>query len=217
MKFVLVVYVEWWITAPVVSSAPQHDIKLLEKLNSYIQVDKVVGEAAIGAFKNHMWYLSQELVPLDLFSDEVTATQKKEMADKINSLKESSFTNRHGNGFGKPNFPDLTGMNLNQLNLNDFIGQDSIQFFNMLKIDKSFLIQPVEAWPTNTSYQSAKSVISSLKVVNDCAERGVKLGADFLKSAKIEKRYQDVLQTVENDRKMIHNLRKRNTSTSSEN
>ena len=39
-------------------------------------------------------------------------------------------------------------------------------------------------------------------VVNSEAERGVKLGSDFLESAKKEERLQDVFGVVENDRKI---------------
>ena len=39
-----------------------------------------------------------------------------------------------------------------------------------------------------------------LKVVNDSAERGVKLAADFLEAARSEGRFQDILQVVEKSR-----------------
>lgn len=49
----------------------------------------------------------------------------------------------------------------------------------------------------------------SLNVVNDCAERGVKLSSDFLAASKGEDHYQKVLQVVEKNRKQQPNLRKR--------
>ena len=39
-----------------------------------------------------------------------------------------------------------------------------------------------------------------LLVVNDAAERGVKLAYDFVDAAKSEGRYQNILQVVENSR-----------------
>ena len=42
--------------------------------------------------------------------------------------------------------------------------------------------------------------MKNIKVVNDAAERGVKLGNDFLDAAKLEVCYQDV---VENDRNRV--------------
>jgi len=40
-------------------------------------------------------------------------------------------------------------------------------------------------------------------------EQDVKLGADFLVAAKIEEQYQNILQVVENDCKVLANQRKR--------
>ena len=52
-------------------------------------------------------------------------------------------------------------------------------------------------------YQTSKSNISAINVVNDAAERAVKLGSDFLRTAKSESHYENVLQVVEQDRKNI--------------
>ena len=66
---------------------------------------------------------------------------------------------------------------------------------------------PVNEPSDSLSFQDGMKIINSLKCVNDCAERGVKLGADFLAAAKIEQRYQNILQVVENDRKVLPNQR----------
>ena len=59
---------------------------------------------------------------------------------------------------------------------------------------------PVEDWEEEPSYKNGKSVVSHLCVVNDAAERGVKLCFDFFKAAKHEEGIQNVLQVVENCR-----------------
>ena len=53
------------------------------------------------------------------------------------------------------------------------------------------------------------NAISAINVVNDAAERAVKLSSDFLSAARSESHYQNVLQVVEQDRKARPNLRKR--------
>ena len=55
----------------------------------------------------------------------------------------------------------------------------------------------------NPAFINAKLVIDHIKVVNDAAERSVKLAQDFQGAARKEKRYQNVLQVVENSRKLI--------------
>ena len=54
------------------------------------------------------------------------------------------------------------------------------------------------------------------QVVNEAAERGVKLRHDLLKVMKYEKRFQDFLQLVVTDRKVIPNQRKRYPATQPE-
>ena len=69
----------------------------------------------------------------------------------------------------------------------------------------------VESWTRSDAYQSSLENLRAVNVVNDCAERGVKLISDFLASAKCEGHYQNILQVVEQDRKQNPNVRKRKT------
>jgi len=55
---------------------------------------------------------------------------------------------------------------------------------------------------------SAKNV-AAVNVVNDCAERGVKLASDFVDTARSVEHFQNVLQVVEKDRKDAPNLRRK--------
>jgi len=45
-----------------------------------------------------------------------------------------------------------------------------------------------------------QAIVDNLKVVNDTAERGVKIASDFIDYAKKEKKYQCILQVVEQNR-----------------
>ena len=95
------------------------------------------------------------------------------------------------------------------MSLVDFVGEDSWGFFRISKIDTAFLDSPVSELPLSNNYLSAKDIVSKLCVVNDSAERGVKLCHDFLSTAKKEKNLQNVLQVVENTRNRLPNQRKR--------
>ena len=53
-----------------------------------------------------------------------------------------------------------------------------------------------------------KLIVDKLQVVNEAAERGVKVSHDFLGVTRDEKYFQDVLQVVESDRQRIPNQRK---------
>ena len=59
-------------------------------------------------------------------------------------------------------------------------------------------------------YNAGQEIASELSVNNDAAERGVKLSSDYLKCARSEDHYQNVLQVVEGDRKMVTSYRNKN-------
>ena len=113
--------------------------------------------------------------------------------------------NRYGTGFGKPRFPE----NVTQTTtLADLAGKDSWFAVNILQIDGQFLTDNVDTWSQSQAYQSSLRNVLVVNVVNDSAERRVKLSSDFLTTAHSEKDYQNVLQVVEQERKVMPNLRR---------
>ena len=75
--------------------------------------------------------------------------------------------------------------------------------------------EPIRQWlgqtPVSSTYQfltaSARSA-AAVNVVNDGAERGIKLATDFVEVAPSDEHFQNVLQVVEKDRKDNPNLRR---------
>ena len=78
----------------------------------------------------------------------------------------------------------------------------------MLRISVDLITTPVEDWRSSQSYQQARYLVKSLNIVNDSAERGVKLAHDYIHWANKEDNYQNLLQSVEYDRNLMPNLRK---------
>ena len=99
----------------------------------------------------------------------------------------------------KPDFPKIG--NVADLQLEDLVNEDSWFFFTALKINPSFLSYPSFIWSTFPEFEEAKATIQSLPVINDSAERGVKLASDFLHNARKEANLQNLLQVVEKNRK----------------
>ena len=185
VKFVMYVYVPWLIAALVASGAPSNDLHLINRVMQYRKTNAAIAGAALNAIGRHTWYLTEELVPLSFFCYSVSNDQKQKMAQKLRKFEvKEACINRCGTGYGKPVLPRVPIAEENDLR--SFIGQDSYMFFKMLKLDSQFLSLPVKQWETDVGYQLGKHVISNLCVVNDAAERGVKLCYDFLHSAKKE-------------------------------
>lgn len=183
---------------------------LYHRLLQYDAVNPLVSKSAIRAFGNHLWYLTAEMVPLALFSDVTPDETRRSLADRLLSVKPQSNRSvpqeRFGAGFGKPKFPSTISLSST---LADLVTPDSWFIFNILDLDSGFLAEDVSQWPLSAAYQTSVVNVQAINVINDCAERGVKLSADFLVSARSEKHYQNVIQVVEHDRKLQPNIRKR--------
>ena len=209
VDFFVFIYVPWWYTAIFPENAAQNDLQFWISINEY--KDELISKSAAKSFKNHTWYLTEELVCFCLFSDTISVEKKTKIVTKLKSFdKVDMFTKRHGYKFGKPILPDIE---INELS--SFVGESSWYLFELLDIDTEFMNFPTEQWESLPAYIDAKEKIMNIRVVNDSAERGVKLASDFLSTAQIEQRYQNILQVVENDRNSEPNLRCRKIKSKS--
>ena len=90
------------------ADAPWINLQLFHLLLKYEAINKVVSESAIKAFKNHLWYLTQEMVPIALFSAKVPADEKRNLADSLLAIKFKmdlmTPQNRFGTGFASQSF-----------------------------------------------------------------------------------------------------------------
>ncbi|KAL4149448.1 hypothetical protein QTP88_003398 [Uroleucon formosanum] len=85
----------------------------------------------------------------------------------------------------------------------------SKNIFQRFQLSMAFLHQNPENWPNIKSYTNAKNILQHLNVVNDVAERGVKLMEDFnTKFTKNENQKQYVLKVVQEYRKKYPSHRK---------
>ena len=114
-----------------------------------------------------------------------------------------SFSKPHGSWYGKSGFPIDTDYDiyvwLHRWGFNWF-------FFTHIIFEG--------VWKNGISsilIFRAKAAVKNRKVVNDSSERIVRITYDFLEQARKEDRLQHIHQVVENNRKLIPNLRN-NTS-----
>lgn len=68
---------------------------------------------------------------------------------------------------------------LSQNELHNFITENTKYFFDRLGISTDFLEKDPSVWNADNGYNDAKRLLSSIEVVNDYAERGVKLMEDY--------------------------------------
>ena len=167
----------------------------------YKVIERTIAAVALKAMNGHLWYLTQELLPLALFSN-----LEEELKENIvEVLKEhehdtGASPRRTGAEYGKPSFSVLSKEAT--VDRAKFTRKDSFLFFKILKLETAFLHTTVSEWPGEQSYLSAMEVVGHFSVVNDSAEPGVKLCHDFLQIST-QSRLQNVLQVVKNNRNAV--------------
>lgn len=200
--FLAIFYVPLWIKATEAASAPANDLKFMKDMMKFQNIDRVIAEAVLQKFSNHRWYLTQELVTFALFSkhEDVSLDLKQMLADAICAQEEPESYR-----WGKPSFSPIT----KKSTLVDFVGPESLYLFKTLDLSKEWLTERVGMWEMDPNYNKAKEFVTNLKVVNDAAERGVKLISEFAtKITTDETQRMWLLQTVEAHRQRIDISRK---------
>lgn len=86
-------------------------------------------------------------------------------------------------------------------NVSDFVTSKSLDIFKQYGMNTDWLNRNSPCWKKDENYKKAKNVFQNLIVVNDCAERGVKVIQDYSGFlTKDEKQLQGVIQTVHSHR-----------------
>ena len=71
-------------------------------------MNEFISASAIRTFNRHLWCLLGEMVPLSLFITKVSDVEKRQIADKLLSMKPeisvAAPTDRFVTGYGKPIF-----------------------------------------------------------------------------------------------------------------
>ena len=175
--FLILYYVKPWMTATLSSDAPVNDLILAESLRkmpshllrSY-PLFKNMGEAMKTRLEEHLWYLSEELVVMSLFSEKLDEPQK-------NRCRKEML--RHY----KENLDHVTGKlitpllnNSKSTEISSLFGKESWRLLHLCGIKgRSFLEKPASSWEDDSDYKMLKNIVKNFVVVNDVAERAVLL------------------------------------------
>ena len=94
--------------------------------------------------------------------------------------------------------------------MSNLLRPESHSLFSILGIITDWLAKPIEQWTEQPGYKEAEKFVCTVKVVNDTAERGVKLISEFatIITSDPEKR-EWLLQGVENHRQQYPDFGKK--------
>ena len=184
-EFVGLFWAGWFFKCPLAAEAAQEDLLAIRNVRIYREFRPESSEACLLSFERHLWYLTAELVVLSLASEEVPASELKKLASALVSVpRPESFSP------GKPVFPrkgftqDHTiWVNDNLPSLSIFVSERSWLLFNLLDLgpaDSEWLQVEVHQWHLFSGFRKFRDFVKGLTVVNDPAERGVKMIQDFV-------------------------------------
>ena len=172
-RYAVLYYIPDFLLSSSGRDAAFNDLQLYKALLKYQEVDRELADSALNTFNRHLWYLAPQTVLFALFSNRVSEDQKSRMASRLLTLdrKESPT-------LGVPKFPALTA----ETELCDLITEESRDFFDVVNSDPlPWLTKRVCEWESYADYNKVKTFVSTVKVVNDCAERAVALATDYYK------------------------------------
>ena len=172
-RYAVLYYIPDFLLSSSGRDAAFNDLQLYKALLKYREVDRELADSALDTFNRHLWYLAPQTVLFALFSNRVSEDQKSRMASRLLTLdrKESPT-------LGVPKFPVLTV----ETELCDLITEESWDFFDVVNSDPlPWLTKRVCEWESYADYNKVKTFVSTVKVVNDCAEREVALVTDYYK------------------------------------
>lgn len=191
--FASTIYCKAWLTCTKTADAAYNDLNLYKNIIHYKNVDAKISLAAESKLKNHLWYLSGELIGFSLFSDNVSIIEKQQIINKIKIFNEDWPTR-------DIKLKNVT--NLSSKKLADLFTPSSISVLKLLKINIEVLLKfDVSVWQSVKEYDEAKLIIKSIHVTNDVAERSVALANYFNNTiSNDEPEKQKVLQVIEYNR-----------------
>ena len=218
--FLCLYYIVPWLSASVGPDAPKNDLELLKDLSYVISKPSLFPEhfhefASAGRNKlmDHLWYISERLVPFCLFSEKVNTQEKQKVRQAI--LRYTTDGQSAVDTTFNMSMPDFDPAKSATYQLHDFVGLDSWTFLKLVSTNYiassdastsqdsddnplNFLNAHLSKWENMPSYVFIKKQVRNLTVVNDVAERGLALITEFhsSKTPKSEEQKQYLYKVI---------------------
>lgn len=210
--FIIRLYIKSWFDAPSAIKAPFQDLTFIKNLLNYIAIDKDTSQIAIKKFCGHLWYLSAELCGFAFFDEAVSIDTKRKMVKALNNEESTSEM------LSTTQRIIISPKNANELlekEIEDFVCVKTNNLFKRFAINTDFLKLDPSTWRSNEDFQKSIVLLKKIPVINDVAERGVKLIEEYNdKITKDESQKQYLLQVVSDYRKKFPDHKKETLITS---
>jgi hypothetical protein len=131
--------------------APTDDLQLIGKMMLFREQNETIANAVILSVNRHCWYLTEELVVLSLFNEQLGTFTRELIARKLFSTPRPSHFE-----IGKPIFPKIE-TNTPPMLL-DLIGRRSWLLFSLIGLSQSqdWMQLPSKYWNQMTDYRTVR-------------------------------------------------------------
>jgi len=143
-----------------------NDLLLFHQILQCVTVSKQVSDATKKKLEHHLWYLGPELIPLCLFFEKVSTEAKQKICEAMLQCGED-WSNRA--------IKLQDSKKLENKELHKLVAASSTSALGCLGVDTELLTMNPAGRTDSPLFDKAKSVVDSIKVVNDSAERSVAL------------------------------------------
>lgn len=201
LVFFLKSYIENWFKAGIAISSPYNDLKMLKNISELREILPTSAEAALQKLLKHLWYLSETVVALSFFDDDVPNVIKEQMVARLESRPIQGNPKRAQLTYSTREFID-------HLSISEFVSSKTMRFFAITGINSEFLAIPPHEWKRNQIFQEARDAAKKMVVVNDCAERSIALYQNYRDRCKEEIQMASLIQVAEEERKIYKKMRK---------
>ena len=206
-RFTTIIYILHFLASSVGCDSTVNDLTLYKKLFAYRSIDQQLADEVLVVLRRHGWYLTPDVAVFSLFSSKVSLEEKSRIASRLLTFQTQAPQDYK---LEKPSFPIIE----EKTKLVDLMSPLSFKFFRILNNDPVWLTKGPEKWEEDASYRSAKDFVTSVKVTNDVAERGVKMASDYATMLTKDDTMRKVLmQGVEKSRRNYPDFRKKTLNT----
>ena len=172
-EFVAVYYSSHWFQSPLDAETAFNAHQFCKKMLEYQTIPKLkqVADTVIQTLDRHLWYLTEELVPVALCYKQLTPELKEILGRKL--LKLHCETHNKSYASQKPIFPTIS----ERTKIPDLAGKRLVllfQHFNLSINDFQFLSYALNRWPLFEGFKKLEKFVVSIKVTSDTAERRIK-------------------------------------------
>ena len=209
-EFVGLFHTLWFLKCPMTSSAPFLQLQSIMQMKRYRKHRPAISDLVLNSMKNHLWHITEQSVITALADENLSADQRKSLALALyNTPRADKFQPeqpKFPDVFDEKHYPNKLWLSGQVPQLQDFVGPRSWLIFNKLQlgqVDCEWLQLEPTSWSLMSGYQRFRKFVTETTIVNDPAERGVALAADFRSSFQQESVCQSNLVTVAESRKLV--------------